>query len=87
MKDSNPLYTPDGGSCLYRAIPHINMPSNLLPLAVRELATLTLGISFDADLPIRMTALQYSVVCYSLALATGAAEENFSIVQTLLKVR
>ncbi|KAG0362255.1 hypothetical protein BG005_006241 [Podila minutissima] len=61
------------------------MPSNLLPLAVRELATLTLGISFDADLPIRMTALQYSVVCYSLALATGAAEENFSIVQTLLK--
>ncbi|KAG0340349.1 hypothetical protein BG000_000125 [Podila horticola] len=62
------------------------MPSNLLPPAVRELATLTLGIDFDADNFIRMTALQYSVVCYSLALATGAAEENFSIVQTLLNV-
>ncbi|KAG0100598.1 hypothetical protein BGZ93_010191 [Podila epicladia] len=61
------------------------MPSNLFPPAVRELATLTLGIDFDADRPIKMTALQYSVVCYSLALATGAAEEFFSIVQTLLK--
>ncbi|KAG0040628.1 hypothetical protein BGZ82_000586 [Podila clonocystis] len=61
------------------------MPINLLPPAVRELATLTLGIDFDADHPIRMTALQYSVVCYSLALTTGDAEEFFLIVQTLLK--
>ncbi|KAI9232777.1 MAG: hypothetical protein BYD32DRAFT_474970 [Podila humilis] len=37
------------------------MPGDLLPPAVHELATLTLGIDFDADHSIRMTALQYSV--------------------------
>lgn len=87
MKDSKRVATTDGEPSLHRAIPHVNMPGDLLPPAVRELATLTLGIDFDADHSIRMTALQYSVVCYSLALETGAAEKKFSIVETLLKVR
>jgi len=87
VKNSKPIATTDGKPTVHRSIPHINMPSDLFPPAVREFATLTLGIDFNADLSIKMTALQYSIVCYSLALATGAAEENFSIVETLLKAR